>query len=150
MKQTRSLYVRKTKLSAISRLRRSVQNLRCLKQIVRQFTAVSFGVRCFSTQIENRTLRIMTRLHNCVRTKMSSASRLLVYYTVPLFDAVVHTLVYCFCVLFAKMVLCWFKPSYPVIFWSVISFSNVACYFVLNLHTRRKSMYVFIFFGPHR
>jgi len=54
-----------TKLFAVSLLRRWVQNLRCLKHIVRQYINVSFGVGCFNTQIENCRLCTMTPSDNC-------------------------------------------------------------------------------------
>jgi len=66
-RQTRSLYVRANKIIRKIIMRRWLQNLRCLKYIMRQFMAVSFGVGCFSTQIEKCTLRTMTPSDNgCV------------------------------------------------------------------------------------
>ena len=64
---------------------------------------VSFGVGCFSTQIENCNDAYRQLLRE---PRWCSASKLFVYNNVPSFDAAVRKLVYSFGALYAKVIIC--------------------------------------------
>ena len=134
-----------TKLSAVFLLRRWVQNLRCLKHIVRQFMDVSFGGRLF--QYSNKKLQVAYNdaFRQLLReSTWCSASRLFVYNNVPSLDAVVRKLVYYFW--------CWLCKSdnmliqavlYCDIFISHLFFKGGVVFYFKLLYSK-YCMYVFI------